>query len=162
MLYSTGYCLTSCFTDIPQVTQHFCAAVQGTSLEGLQKDPHLEGGKEKGTYPFLPFRVTFLIGQDSPHEWLNSLHPTNHSRSHVPQTPVWHFMQVWHWNYDSTRDWCIKEKEKWRWWRNLLGYMSFLSNRDRVLWGDLDRKTYTYVILYRKCISHTLCGKIIR
>ena len=30
-----------------------------------------------------------------------------------------------------------------------------------VLWRNLGRKTYTYVILYRKCISHNLCGKII-
>ena len=68
--YSTSYCLTSCFIDIPQVTQHFCAAVQGTSLKGLRKDPHLQGGKGKGGIHFYPSVLHFS---------LDKIHPMSHS-----------------------------------------------------------------------------------
>ena len=58
MFYNTGSSFTSCFIGT-QVAHNLCSAVQGTLLEGLQKDPHLEGRERRWLIHFHCFVLHF-------------------------------------------------------------------------------------------------------
>ena len=134
-------------------------------LKSYKKIHTLKAEKE-GDLSIFTLLCYFLMGHDSPHKWFSFLHLTSHSRSHAPQTPVWYFTQVWHQNHDSTKDCNIKKKKrkkerKKKAVKEPAKIYELSVKQEMVLWRNLGRKTYTYVILYRKCISHNLCGKII-